>query len=688
MSSQVSAPDQDVARVLQDILFQIKEMNNLLRQQQHRGDPDSISEDLEYTPVSCKAGLVPHYGHFEQLYRRFARLPGPFTWARVRIVRGSELIGYEAHGAILWTIPPDTFNMSRLRDQKSHEFNIDILNSIQRKSVLGSEFNTIPGLEQWFATTDGVRNEVLQADNMNLSKFHESLRMIRFTHNTSGRAIADTSEPWSRINDSNESEDQRTTSQLWLINLRHELLSSDMLKNILLVLSTNSPEHVSKPTLLWFFKIFVSQFRTVHRFIRLTSYDIFIHCHFRLYDVEYIMNPSRLPSIGLHLCRQRGEFPRIFGGHKKVFVEKRLSAFCISRTTRTGEAPPALQLFKVVVLDESGAAASMKNIRMDGSSRRPKGLLQEDEEKEIPLEVVGTSAAFQLVQVISYQFLQKWKESWVKCIDTLDHSIKVEVEDIGDEAKINELMFDGSFERSKLYFRILQILRIFAERIEEMREDIASLSPANPAFEPYRTYLLALLGDEATTPHAKQDLRALEDNWKIISRFHDEAEKLLLQRIATKTEGIKTLRDGLFNATALREATKGMALNRAIYVFTVVTVIYTPVGFLATFWALPFLNSPSDGGIIEEPAAFRNSFIILPVLTYFLSIFVTWYFGSRHAKLIDGAIRKTLKDCYEWLAACGRDLIRYFEARFQSVLDFLRRRGGSQGSEESGSDGV
>lgn len=44
---------------------------------------------------------------------------------------------------------------------------------------------------------------------------------------------------------------------------------------------------------------------------------------------------------------------------------------------------------------------------------------------------------------------------------------------------------------------------------------------------------------------------------------------------------IAIITNQLFNATSLREARKGMALNRAIYVFTVVTVIYTPLGFLA-----------------------------------------------------------------------------------------------------------
>ncbi|EWZ36210.1 hypothetical protein FOZG_11951, partial [Fusarium oxysporum Fo47] len=73
-----------------------------------------------------------------------------------------------------------------------------------------------------------------------------------------------------------------------------------------------------------------------------------------------------------------------------------------------------------------------------------------------------------------------------------------------------------------------------------------------------------------------------------------------------------------------------MALNQAIYVFTVVTVLFTPVSFLATFWALPFLNNPTEG-VVPVPSAFRNSFIIMPLLTYALVIVVAWFVGQRNS---------------------------------------------------------
>lgn len=90
--------------------------------------------------------------------------------------------------------------------------------------------------------------------------------------------------------------------------------------------------------------------------------------------------------------------------------------------------------------------------------------------------------------------------------------------------------------------------------------------------------------------------------------------KRLLWRIEKKTEEIKSLWDGvcyflssghlqrpwpvdvvhlltcvtqpkLFSATSLPESTKAIALNQAIYVFTIVTVIYTPIGLLAVSYS-------------------------------------------------------------------------------------------------------
>ncbi|RKL45807.1 hypothetical protein BFJ72_g3352 [Fusarium proliferatum] len=170
-------------------------------------------------------------------------------------------------------------------------------------------------------------------------------------------------------------------------------------------------------------------------------------------------------------------------------------------------------------------------------------------------------------------------------------------------------MFDQSFDRSKDYFVALQLLRIVDEWLDEIVPSLKELR-----MKPGLTHTEA------------------EENLDAAIRFMTGRAGAVQNRVRRKVEQINSLRDGLFSATSLRESTKAMALNQAIYVFTVVTVLFTPVSFLATFWALPFLNNPKEGsGVVSEPSAFRNSFIVMPLLTYALVIGVAWAVGKRNS---------------------------------------------------------
>ena len=102
---------------------------------------------------------------------------------------------------------------------------------------------------------------------------------------------------------------------------------------------------------------------------------------------------------------------------------------------------------------------------------------------------------------------------------------------------------------------------------------------------------------------------------------------------------------------------KAMALSRAIYIFTIVTIFYTPLGFMAvckprfgryehglrefaqTFWALPVLNTSADGENIHPSLpTVVNTFVIIPLLTYILCGLLAWYHTSdRASKHFKGA---------------------------------------------------
>ena len=94
-------------------------------------------------------------------------------------------------------------------------------------------------------------------------------------------------------------------------------------------------------------------------------------------------------------------------------------------------------------------------------------------------------------------------------------------------------MFDDSFERSALYFSVLQLLRIFTEWIHGTGRDLelcatetSESNLLNNAFEP-------------------EELEQISKNWKIITSHYSEVERRLLLRIGEKTEEVKSLRDGV-----------------------------------------------------------------------------------------------------------------------------------------------
>ncbi|QGI69512.1 hypothetical protein CEK27_013483 [Fusarium fujikuroi] len=217
--------------------------------------------------------------------------------------------------------------------------------------------------------------------------------------------------------------------------------------------------------------------------------------------------------------------------------------------------------------------------------------------------------SWKIGNVMASKVLEYCMDAWGEALEAIDRLAHVNLEDLNGRSRVEYLMFDQSFDRSKDYFVALQLLRIVDEWLDEIVPSLKELR-----MKPGLTHTEA------------------EENLDAAIRFMTGRAGAVQNRVRRKVEQINSLRDGLFSATSLRESTKAMALNQAIYVFTVVTVLFTPVSFLATFWALPFLNNPKEGsGVVSEPSAFRNSFIVMPLLTYALVIGVAWAVGKRNS---------------------------------------------------------
>ena len=103
-------------------------------------------------------------------------------------------------------------------------------------------------------------------------------------------------------------------------------------------------------------------------------------------------------------------------------------------------------------------------------------------------------------------------------------------------------MFDTSYARSRVYFKTLEILRIFGDIIRETGRDLQEMDPERLLQGSFRRAGWDVRFFLQEDPAAD---RALWENWRVLSEYQKMAEERLLQQIAEKTEEIKSLRDGV-----------------------------------------------------------------------------------------------------------------------------------------------
>jgi hypothetical protein len=128
-----------------------------------------------------------------------------------------------------------------------------------------------------------------------------------------------------------------------------------------------------------------------------------------------------------------------------------------------------------------------------------------------------------------------WEAEWNNVLDQIDDCLRLHLKEDLKTEEIKKWMFDDDFERSKLYFTILQILRIFGEYIRTMSADLHQLDDL--FVSPPQGFPLQLMEPD--------ELRVMRTNWEVVLKFQKAAEERLLSRVSDKTEEVKSLRDGV-----------------------------------------------------------------------------------------------------------------------------------------------
>ncbi|KAI0187333.1 hypothetical protein EV127DRAFT_436780 [Xylaria flabelliformis] len=174
--------------------------------------------------------------------------------------------------------------------------------------------------------------------------------------------------------------------------------------------------------------------------------------------------------------------------------------------------------------------------------------------------------------------------------------------------------------------------------------------------------------DEAEWP---LDTVTLRKNVEKVNDFFEVRVTPLKERIEKKKEEVKSLQDALLNSSSLREALKAKTLNLYIGVFTTVTVFFTPLGFIAAFWAIPFMDPNSKA---PTPNGFIASFVTVPLLTYILSTVIVVYFWTRSFRRLEVLSWELADAAWRFIPLVIGRLTKKAVVMYESLLDTLFRQ--------------
>ncbi|KAI0181034.1 hypothetical protein GGR52DRAFT_567283 [Hypoxylon sp. FL1284] len=224
---------------------------------------------------------------------------------------------------------------------------------------------------------------------------------------------------------------------------------------------------------------------------------------------------------------------------------------------------------------------------------------QSHEHSQRPTPKSTTLSAILLFQNAVTVAIKQWELHHQQCLDQIDRCVSVH-SDAHQRRGIfsdtnRDLLFDRSFDKSWRYFQLLNILRVFSEWDREYYADTQRLNNLFSASGPLKE-----LAEEYEDLELLSSLPTIERDWKDMMKKQYDIMERFKGQIKAKTDDIVGLRDALFNASSLLEASKSTQMNRYVITFTIVTVAFLPPSYIATLYGTQLFNDETSAQTITK----------------------------------------------------------------------------------------
>ncbi|KAK7745091.1 hypothetical protein SLS62_009955 [Diatrype stigma] len=362
--------------------------------------------------------------------------------------------------------------------------------------------------------------------------------------------------------------------------------------------------------------------------IWLTSNWLQLQFHLRVLSVEKLhagVEDDGISQGGLRPSRVTGKLSSLDGMDDVDVIEQRFSIALVTSYEMD------LPIYTILYLTDS------KYRRLFVESDRP-----------LDMPYHGQFTAVAVYIKVLRLILPLWEQKWTQTLNEVDNLVGVKIDELfnpkGDGAA---MMFDSSFARTRLYFTVLQALRIFSEWIQESERALQQLRSNFDKVVHSATKQRNSRdewGFDGVPPPFK---REIDEMWNGLLAYHSSSAKCLLGRIEKKNEEIKSFRDGLFNATSVREASRATVLNQYILVFTFVTIFYLPLSYASSLFSMDVFSYEDAP---RGQASFLISTAMIAVVTWIASGIVLWVVHDdervRNLQAYIGDFRKGVTTLY------------------------------------------
>ncbi|KAI0144106.1 hypothetical protein F4776DRAFT_661201 [Hypoxylon sp. NC0597] len=331
----------------------------------------------------------------------------------------------------------------------------------------------------------------------------------------------------------------------------------------------------------------------------LSSSYIHLHFHLRVLSVGQRYLPSThmyQPKDGLRPARVTGKLASLSGIDDIGVIEERFSIAVVA--SHATDMPS----YTIVYLSDSGYR------RLFMESERPLDMPSRG-------RLTGVAVYLRVLRSI----LPIWTRKWVETLNEIDNLLGVKVDDLFDSKQDSgSMMFDSTFERYRLYFTVLQTLRIISEWIQQSEQELQQLKKDFDISVQPNTARRGSISPIQSNAPPNTFIKEVDEAWEELISMHGSTSKYLLDRIEKKE--VESKASGMA-ATSVREASRATVLNQYILVFTIVTIFYLPLNYVSSLFSMeifPYSN------IRQSQSSFIITTVMIALGTWAVSAIVLW----------------------------------------------------------------